>query len=79
MSNMFIQSSFTNTTNVNVTFHIKLELTVYIHSFKVTSNKIHACSSMYIVVVHSDVHLSSSVPSSSIYKFLFSLPKYIVV
>ena len=74
-----IQSSFTNTTNVNVTAHIKLALTVYIYSFKVKSNKILTYSSVCIVVVHIDVHLSSSVPSFSIYKFLLFPSQYIVV
>ena len=60
------QSSFTNvytvTTNINVTVHIKSAL-----QFIVTSSKkhtyIHTYSLMCIVVVHSDVHLSSSTPS----------------
>ena len=50
----------------------KSALTVYIYSFKLTSNKIHIYSSMCKVVVHSDVHLSSSVSSSP--NPLFPLP-----
>ena len=52
--------------NINVTVHIKSVFTVYIYiySFKVTSNEnVHTYSPMSIVVVHSDVNLSSSVPS----------------
>ena len=61
-------SSFTI---INVTLRITSALTVYIYSFKVTSNKnIHTCSTMCIVGVHSDVHLSSSVPSFSYFSFL---------
>ena len=49
-------------------------LKISIYSFKVTSNEnMHTYSSMCIVVVHSDVHLSSSVPSVSplFFPFLF--------
>ena len=45
-------------------------VTVYIYSFKLTSNKnIYTYSPMCIVVVHSHVHLSSSVPSFLTYLF----------
>ena len=60
----------TDVANINVTVHIKSALTFYIFSFKVTSNK-HTYSSMCIVVLHSDVHLSSF-PSFS--PSLFPLP-----
>ena len=63
--------------NINVTVHIKSALTFYIYSFKVTSNKNIHDSSMCIVVVHSDVHLGSSVPGFSY--FSFSPSQYIVV
>ena len=70
-------SSFTVITNISVhkcsyscgkyQYYIsyKAAITLYTHSFKVTSIKIDTYSSICTVVVHSDVHLSSSVPSSS--------------
>ena len=64
---------------INVTVHIKSAFTVYIYiySSRVTSNEnIHTYSSVCIVEVHSDVHLSSSVP---IFSLLFFPSQYIVV
>ena len=46
--------------NINVTVHINKH-----QQFIITCNKIDTYSSMCIVVVHSVVHLSYSVPSSS--------------
>ena len=69
--------NYTSYTNVNVIVHIKSAINVYvvvakyqcyssykinINSSQITSNKIHTYISMCIVVVHSVVHLSSSVP-----------------
>ena len=51
---------------ISVIVHIKSAFTfhIYIYSFKVTSNEnIHTYSSMCIVVVHSNIHLGSSIPS----------------
>ena len=48
--------------------------------FQVTRNKnIHTYSSLCIVVVHSDVHLSSSVPSFSLFFFPFSIYSHLTM
>ena len=80
-------------TNINVTVHIKsainvhtvvanINVTVHINKhqqFIITSNKRPTYSSMCIVVVHSVVHLSSSVPSSSMILPLFPFPIYSIL
>ena len=71
-SSFTIINVHTVTANISVTIHIKSPFTVYIYnySFKVTSNEnIHIYSSMCIMVVHGDVHLSSSVPQVALLLF----------